>query len=269
MIQVERHGDVTRFQLSQARSRLAGYSVSVYHVRGTLIDCGFPSMGDEVARLLDNSHLNGVIVTHWHEDHAGNLEMVAQRGIPVAAHPETLARARQPAPLASYRRFTWGSPRPLVTPLVAFDPAPLEVLHTPGHSADHHCVWDPETRTLFSADLFLGVKIRHAHASEDPRQLVRSLRRVAALCPVRMFDGHRGVVPAPVEALHAKIQWMESTMGQVDVMRREGASEAAICRAVLGVRDLNDWFSRGEYSRLNLVRGMMRAAGAEGRPDGT
>ncbi|HMN10220.1 MAG TPA: MBL fold metallo-hydrolase [Gemmatimonadaceae bacterium] len=257
MIRSERHDDVVRFEMWSRRSRMAGLTVSCYLVRGVLVDCGFPGVGDEVARLLDQERLRGVVVTHLHEDHAGNIEAVARRGIPIAAHHETLAYARAPHPLAPYRRFTWGVAPPLVSPVTVFAPEDLEVIHTPGHSPDHLAVWDPETRSVFAADLFLGVKVRVAHAYERPRQLAASLARVLALEPRRLFDAHRGAIPDPAGALRAKIGWIEEVVGEVERRARAGMPPARIVREVLGAKDLNDYVSAGEYSRRNLVQAVL------------
>ena len=264
---MERHEDVMRLHMSSRRSRLAGFSVSAYVVRGVLVDCGFPLVGSDVSQLLGSGGLRGVVVTHHHEDHAGNVEEVARRGIPIAAHPEALAAMREPAPIGAYRRLIWGEAPPLrspVTPLFADD---LQLVHTPGHSRDHLAVWDGETETLIAGDLFLGVKVRVAHDDEEPRVLLDSLRRAAALSPRRLFDGHRGSIPSPGAALAAKIAWLEETIGRIDGMAAEGTSEAEISRVVFGRRTAIDVFSRGEYSRLSLVRAVLgnaRPAGQAG-----
>lgn len=260
MIRAERHDDVTRFDMSTRRSRLAGFSVSAYLVRGVLIDCGFPAIGEEVDALLLRERLEGVIITHFHEDHAGNVESVARRGIPIAAHTETLVQVRAPHRLAFYRRFTWGEAPPLRTPCSPFDPEGLLMIHTPGHSPDHHVVWDSETGTLFAADLFLGVKVRIAHHYERPRQIVESLRRVLALDPARVFDAHRGIVPSPAEVLRAKADWTEEIIDAVVTAARNGTPTERIASDVLGAKDMNDVISRGEYSRLNLVRAILAEA---------
>jgi endoribonuclease LACTB2 len=257
MIRVERHDDVVRFDMSSRRSRMAGFSVSAFLVRGVLVDCGFPDVETEFTRLLASERLRGVMVTHWHEDHAGNLEGVASRGIPIAAHIETLARARAAEPIGGYRRFTWGSATPLRSPVTPFFAEELEVVPTPGHSRDHQAVWDAETATLFSGDLFLGVKVRVAHHDERPRTMVRSLRRVLALAPRRMFDAHRGLIPEPRGALQAKLDWLESTIGAIDEMARSGAREEQISRAILGRRSWIDIMSRGEYSRRSFVHAVL------------
>lgn len=265
MIRVERHDDVVRFDMSSRRSRLAGLSVSAFLVRGVLIDCGFPSLEMEVTRLLSSEQLRGVVVTHWHEDHAGNAELVASRGIPMAASSATLAIIRNPAPIAPYRRFTWGSPRALQSPVTPFFPDDLQLVSTPGHSRDHLAVWDPESESLFSGDLFLGVKVRVAHHDEAPRATVQSLRRILALAPRRLFDGHRGLIERPSGALQAKIDWMEETIGRIEGAAADGRSEQEIARAVLGRRDLMDLISGGEYSRRSLVHAVLHEGASEER----
>ena len=81
MIRTERHGDVVRVEMSNRRSRLAGFSVSAFLVRGMLVDTGFPGVGDDVERLLASERLQGILVSHFHEDHAGNIAAAARRGI--------------------------------------------------------------------------------------------------------------------------------------------------------------------------------------------
>lgn len=257
MIRLDRHDDVLQLAMSNRRSRMAGFTVNAFLVRGTLIDCGFPGVGSEVGAFLDRQRPHGVMVTHAHEDHAGNIEAVARRGIPVLAHPETLASLRAPAPLAMYRRFTWGTGAALVSPHHPFDPEGLVMIHTPGHSRDHHVVWDASTRTVFSGDLFIGVRVRVAHHDEQPRALVSSLRRVLALEPRRVFDAHRGLLRAPLDALRAKLDWTEALIERVEALARDGMPHARICRTVLGARDMNDFVSAGEYSRANLVHAVL------------
>lgn len=258
MHEIERHGDVVRVRLWSRVSAAAGYDVSVYLTRGLLIDTGFPHVAPEIARLLGEWAPRGALVTHWHEDHAGNVPMLAARGVPLAMAPATLERLRERPPIRLYRHVTWGQ-----TPPLSSAPAPLvhdglELLPTPGHSADHHVVWDRERGTLFGGDLFLGVKVRIAHPGEDPRALVASLRRAAALRPERLFDAHRGLVPDAAAALAAKAEWHAELIGQVDAKIDAGWSDRAIRRALLGGESLPGWLSGGDYARINFVRAVRR-----------
>src|SRR5919202_872567 len=259
MVELEEYGDVTRVHMFTPVSRSIGYSVSAYLVRGTLIDVGFPAVGREFAALLDRVRPQGVLITHHHEDHAGNVELAARRAFPIAAAEQTLAALRTPEPIGLYRRVIWGTPAALATPVRRFESDALTLVHTPGHSHDHHVVWDAERETVFSGDLFLGVKVRVAHPGEDPRQLARSLRAVAALKPKRMFDAHRGLVPEPADALLAKAHWLEATIAAVETRIARGWRDRPIARDVLGREELTHYVSLGKMSRINFVRAVRRA----------
>ena len=264
MLRIERHGDVTRLLLTHWRSRAVGYQVSAYFTRGTLVDTGFPAAAAALARWLDEARPAGVVVTHHHEDHAGNLALVASRALPVAAPRATLAWALAPERIGLYRRFTWGTPVAVAVPPPSYEPEGLALLDTPGHAPDHHVVWDEERETLFSGDLFVGVKVRVARRDEDPREHARQLRRVAALRPRRMFDAHRGLVAEPAAALLAKAEWLEETIARIDRRADEGADVRTIAREVLGREDAAWWFSAGDYGRRSLVEAVLATRGAPG-----
>jgi endoribonuclease LACTB2 len=261
MLTTEQYGDVTRVRMTSWRGQLVGYDVSAYLVRNVLVDSGFPHVAAAFARFLATSTIRGVIITHWHEDHAGNAAFAAARGIPIAMSPQTLAQLGGPAAAAIrfYRRFVWGVAPPVRAAALPFACESLRVLHTPGHTADHHVVWDEEHATLFSGDLFLGVKVRAAFPDEHPRQLVRTLRGVAALRPERMFDAHRGAIPEPVKALLAKADWLEETIARIDAKIDAGWSDRAIRRHILGRESVVGLVSGGEYSKMTMVQAVRRS----------
>jgi glyoxylase-like metal-dependent hydrolase (beta-lactamase superfamily II) len=166
---------------------------------------------------------------------------------------------RDVAPIALYRRWTWESMPPLRSAVTPFAPADLALLPAPGHSSDHHVVWDATTRTLFAGDLYLGVKVRVTHPSEDPYRIVESLRAAIALEPARMFCAHRGLVERPVEQLRAKAEWMTETVGEIERRIAAGtADDATIAREVLGRETFTGWISRGEYAHANIVAAVRR-----------
>ena len=238
-----------------------GYSVCVFLVRGQLIDTGFPGARETVARLLDDRRPRGIVVTHQHEDHAGNVELAARRGVPIAMARSTQDALRSgEANVGLYRRVCWGTMAPLRSALEPYEPVGLELIATPGHSPDHHVVWDAERETLFGGDLFLGVKVRVARPMEDPRALAHSAYRAAGLRPRVFYDSHRGLVPNGAEALMAKAAWLKETIGAIDAHIARGWSDRAITRAVLGREDVVALVSRGDLSRLNFVRAVRATA---------
>ena len=254
MIERTDFGDVTRLRMWTLRSVLVGYDVSAWIVRGVLLDTGPWHTRNDLLTVLRTLPVRGAIVTHWHEDHAGNVPVLAADRVPMWMAPYTEERLRAPFTPKFYRRFTWGASARLSGVVPPFDHAPLQVVHTPGHSADHHIVFDPETRTLFSSDLWLGVKVRVVGEEENPYEIVRSLDRAIALAPVRMFDAHRGLIERPTDALRAKRDWLAGTIDAIERRLDAGASEDAILREVLGGEESLALVTQGEYCRRNLVR---------------
>lgn len=252
-LRIQSHGDVTQVLMSSAVGRSIGYDVSAYLVRGVLVDLGFPLVTRALGRYLTRARPDGILITHHHEDHGGNAELAARMGIPIGASDATLALLQEPGRLPFHRRFIWGNPTPLHTPITRFASDALRLVPTPGHAPDHHIVWDAERETIFGGDLFLGVKVRAAHPDERPRELARSLRHAAALRPRRFFDAHRGPVREPVSALLAKAEWLDDTIGAIEHRIAEGWSDRAIARAVLGREALTYYVSRGAMSRVTLV----------------
>jgi ribonuclease/clavin/mitogillin len=253
-LRIERYGDVQRIRMWSAGSRAAGLDVSAYVVRGIMIDSGFPRARRRLVEAVRELRVSGLAVTHWHEDHAGNVAPLAALGLPIFVRPETEATLRERPAIALYRHMIWGRPPRLTVPITSLAPPALRGIHTPGHSVDHQAIWDDETATLFSGDLWLGVHSRAVHASEDPYAIVESLRRVRALQPARMFDAHRGSVPDPVGALTAKIDWLADTLGQLEDRIAAGWSDRDIVRRVLGGEERSGILSGGDYARRNLVR---------------
>jgi glyoxylase-like metal-dependent hydrolase (beta-lactamase superfamily II) len=255
---VERYGDVHRVRMSSIASRALGLDVSAYVIRGVVIDTGFRRARRPFFDAVNAIGIHGCIVTHWHEDHAGNAPELARRRIPISVRSETEEILRRRPSIGVYRHLTWGRPPALDTSAAPFDTAGLECIHTPGHSKDHQVVWDPHTRTVFSGDLWLGVRARTMHSSEDPYVIIESLRRVLALQPVRMFDAHRGLIEPATAAIERKIDWLSETLATIERRIAEGWDDATIVKRVLGGETAAAVLSQGDYTTRNLVRAVRR-----------
>lgn len=249
---------VTQLTLSSWQGRAVGYDVRVFVLDGVLIDTGFPGAKDDVLDALRTLTPRGAVVTHWHEDHAGNVPALAAQALPMHMHPLCEATLRARPPIRAYRALVWGPTDALTTPVVPFDPAPLRVIHAPGHTDDHLIVWDAARGIVASGDVFLGVKVRVAHEHESPAALLETLRMIVALEPRLLLDGHRGAVRNPVELLQAKIAWMDDTIGLIVSLAERGAGAAEIQRRVLGAEAFIGIASVGEYSKRALVNAVLR-----------
>jgi glyoxylase-like metal-dependent hydrolase (beta-lactamase superfamily II) len=255
---------VERLQLATWRGQAVGYDVSAYVIDGVLVDSGFPRASSTMRRLVREIRPRGAVITHWHEDHAGNVAALASMGLPMTLRADSEAILRERPRIRFYRHVVWGRSARLVDPVIPFDPAPLQTISTPGHSADHQIVWDAERGIVVSGDLFLGVKVRVAHVHESPRALLASLRTVAALEPRLLLDAHRGVIRDAAAQLRAKIEWTEDTIGQIEALGVRGAGPRAIVRRLFGSESFVGFVSGGEYSRTSFVRAVLREAGLTG-----
>ncbi|HEX5059371.1 MAG TPA: MBL fold metallo-hydrolase [Kofleriaceae bacterium] len=249
---------MTRLRMVSAAGRAIGIDVSAYVVRGVMIDTGFAHAREALLRAARSLSVRAAIVTHWHEDHAGNVSTIAALGVPIALRADTEAVLRSFPPIELYRRVVWGAPLPLGAPIQGTELDGLVCVHTPGHSVDHQIVWDPSTRSAFTGDLWLGVRARTVHSTEDPYTIVESLRTLRDLRPARMFDAHRGLIEPAVEAIDRKIEWLSMTLATIESRIVAGDDDSTIVRRVLGGEDLAAVVSRGSYSRRNLVRSVRR-----------
>jgi glyoxylase-like metal-dependent hydrolase (beta-lactamase superfamily II) len=170
--------------------------------------CGAEALGEVMRRF----RVKTVINSHTHPDHSAGNGLLAhtvrvlmpEEGIGtggnVCALSERLAEPgrlaaywrewviktmdfRDRRPDGSYRegdRFTVGSVR-------------LVPIHTPGHTVDHYCLWEPNSRILFSFDYDLTpFGPWYGHRESDLGQVRRSLARLAALDIAVLLPSHRG-----------------------------------------------------------------------------
>jgi glyoxylase-like metal-dependent hydrolase (beta-lactamase superfamily II) len=171
--------------------------------RPTLVDAGSGDQRhlDELAAALDESgsSLDQVLVTHAHNDHAGGAPSLATRW-----------------PSATFAKYPWPDRdgpssvewKPLRDEeLVPAGDAHLWVLHTPGHTPDHLCFFEPRSGTLFAGDLVRtgGTVVIPASHGGSLSQYLRSLTRVLELQPRRILAGHGPAIDEPVPLLRGYI----------------------------------------------------------------
>ena len=241
------------------RSRSIGYGVHAYLVRGVMIDTGFPGIGPAMRDLLTSVPLRGAMLTHHHEDHAGNVNLLVDAGVPVAMDAATHARVREPGRIGVYRHFTWKSMKPMRAAITPFTDDDLLLVPTPGHCSNHHAIWDAQTGTCFTGDLYLGVKVRIAHSYENPYAQVQSLRDIIAKNPARVFCSHRGFIENGVSMLQAKTDWLQELIGRAEHRFDEGRSDDEIRQELLGKLGSTHYFSFGDYSPRNLITAIRNA----------
>ena len=232
----------------------------VYRIGPTVIDAGPPNQWPSVRRYLDRRPPQRLLLTHHHEDHAGNAARIAHRyGLiplaPALSH-DRLATGYRTPPI---QRLVWGSPRPVETdplsPRVELeDGSHLQVIPAPGHTDDMVCLLWPANGILFTADLYLSRRVTHLRADEDLGRLMRSIEEVLRLDFDAVLCAHRGVVENGKQALRDKLDWLGGLGEQARELQRQGVNEAGVVQRLLGREDLVSWASRLNISKRNLIR---------------
>ena len=88
----------------------------------------------------------------------------------------------------------------------------LHAVHTPGHTTDHYCFFEPEERILFSFDLDLTpFGPWYGHRESNLSQLRNSIRRMRELDPKVVVSSHRKIL---TEGIHEEINRFEAVLAK-------------------------------------------------------
>jgi glyoxylase-like metal-dependent hydrolase (beta-lactamase superfamily II) len=193
----------------------------------TLIDTGLKGSQSRVEKLLKElgrspAELTQIIITHCHVDHTGSLAALKDlTGAKIAVH-------RADAPYLS-RELPYPKPKtklvglvvsammlpmfncPVLTADTLLDDGSevgalggLKVIHTPGHTPGHICLYSPARRILFAGDLIgaRGGKLRVSSKtySTDLDQARASLQRLRGLQVDTLCMGHADAITVEAES---------------------------------------------------------------------
>ena len=261
MLKLHNDRPVTRVTTARTAFGRPLFAVESYVVDGWLIDCGPPATGDEMVRLARERRLLGVVNTHQHEDHAGgDAALHRALGFTPRAPRLTLPILAASPRLEFYRWLIWGQPVPVrAEPLDdSMETARhrFQVISTPGHCPDHVCLLEPKEGWLFSGDLFISDRSKYLRAGEDAPLTLGSLRRVLTLDFDILFCSHAGVVTDGKAALRRKMDYWENVQGRARDLLQAGQPWEAIRDQVLGPEGWMTTFTRGHFSKLNLLRSL-------------
>ena len=261
---------LTRVRMARSYGGWTFLSVYAYLLGDTLVDTGLACFGGAMADLARHKGVRQALITHHHEDHAGNAGALQAAGVAVYGTAETACLVGTPLPVPFYEHLVWGKMRPAeLSPLPA-DRVPLggreaTVVPAPGHCVDQVVFHVPALGWLFSGDAFIHHRVRVFRRDEDFAQTVDTLERLSALDFDVLLCAHRPTLTGGPAALRAKLQWLRDLEGQVRRLHAAGAGQPEIA-ARLGIAHPRwRWLSAGDASTRNLVRSVL--AGPVPRPE--
>lgn len=173
---------------------------NAYLIDGTvLIDAGIDP------REVAGYDLELIILTHCHFDHTCAAPEIARTtGARIAIHE---ADARLLDDNYATASALFGKSAPEISPDILLyggeifesDNFMLEVIHTPGHTPGGICLYESETRSLFSGDtVFAGGGIGRCDLGGDLSDLIRSIELLTTLDPEVLYPGHLDITGADV-----------------------------------------------------------------------
>ena len=163
-----------------------------------------------------------IIPTHIHLDHAGGAGALMHRcpNANLVVHPRGARHMIDPSKLIAGAMAVYGEKKfreyygdiiPIDSNRVIeaddnftldFDGRELTFIDTPGHARHHFCIWDKETKSMFTGDTF-GISYRDLDRQDqvyifpstspvqfDPEALVRSINRIMEYKPDRVCLPH-------------------------------------------------------------------------------
>jgi glyoxylase-like metal-dependent hydrolase (beta-lactamase superfamily II) len=216
--------------------------------RLTLVDAGLPADWASFTSALGRvgrsvSDIDAVLVTHHHQDHAGNAERVRASGARVFAHPADAPYLRGEKRLSNRRvvRYLW---RPWYawyvlryvakgitrTPAIAAIedladgervdvPGLPRVIHAPGHTAGSCALFVEDRGVLFSGDALVTLDVaRGPHGHSGP-QIVRGPHTDDATRALESLDVLAATKARVVLPGHGD-PWTDGVQSAVDHARR-------------------------------------------------
>jgi len=191
------------------------FSVLILDERNVLVDsgCGI----EHLKEIRREWRVDLVINSHTHPDHsAGNWVFedvpiyVPREGFATSGRLQALAeRFVEPNITEYWINFVKENMNikeciPTVSysegDVFRFGETTLVALHTPGHTSDHYCFYEPHERVLLSFDYdFTPFGPWYGHRESSIDETRRSIERIRSLKPRIVVSGHKGIVRENIE----------------------------------------------------------------------
>lgn len=247
---------------------------------------------------LQPQHVDYVIPTHVHLDHAGGVGLL-MRHLPNAravVHPRGARHMIDPTALYQGALAVYGAEEMARSygELVGVDAArvmastdgmtltlggrTLELIDTPGHAKHHHCLWDPLSRGWFTGDTF-GISYREFDTAQgawimptstpvqfEPEALRRSVGRLVERAPACMYLTHYSRVTDVPRLATMVLGLLDEMVALGHAQRRAADRHEALKRGLLDLYERSTAahgcaFTRGQLAELLAIDIELNAQG--------
>lgn len=235
---------------------------SVYIVDGLLIDCGPPTCRGALESLLDREKPDQAVLTHYHEQHSGNADLLNARGLVPYLDPAGIELMKDgfPAQLL-YRRFLYGRPGPArfqpMPPTIKTPKYTFQVLPLPGHCPGHVGFYEPEREWLFAGDLYTGTLITSLKEEEDLEDHIASYDRIRSL-PIRvLYCSHIGSITDPRYLIENKWYNLTSIRDTIVGLKNRRMKFGQIKRAMRMQEGWRYYLTQGDFARSHFITSVL------------
>jgi len=266
MIHVEQQGNVLAIRLSRSFFGRPFWWTAAYWVDGLLIDTGPRFAAKDLCRILQKVPVEQIVLTHAHENQIGGLPSVVAQfpnaTIYVSRRTKPILQDPPRTSLPLYRRILWGSPEAWMGPVTILDEVDdrietaaytFRIVETPGHTADHIALFEPNQRWLFGGDVYLHGQDNVWTAEADLFGVICSLRTLASLHPERLFAADGRISRTPLPELHGKIGLLVQYARDVARMDALGLTIDEMALRLFRKESPIAFWTRGHHSSLHLV----------------
>ncbi len=262
LFKVESSHPVTSLKMSRTLFGKPLRLVRSFVIDGLIVDSGPTNLKKHLHRYFLENPPKQALLTHCHEDHGGNIDMLNQLGLIPFVHEYSVDYLTFPPNIPWYRKFVWGEPSAgksrRVPKVVDTEKHSFDVLPSPGHSKDHICLLERTQGWLFTGDLYVGEKIIYLYESENINEMINSLKYLSSLDFSTIFCSHRGIVEKGPATLKNKLNYIENIREEAKYLDQKGLDITTITKKLLGREDYMYLISKGEFSKTAFIKALVK-----------